>query len=137
MMPVRCEGGVNYLMRQNGAVRANAKTGTNRASASLRTGAWSREGKDEGEGLTTLTPFVLAIAVAVRSSEQWKQMQFFLLLNHFLQSFESRSSRRMFCKIHVEHMTAERDGWVTRKKKKERIRKGPQGCIVRSGGTSE
>ena len=54
MMPVRCEGGVNYLMRQNGAVRANAKTGTDQPSERglARTGgAWSREGKDEGGGV--------------------------------------------------------------------------------------
>ena len=52
-MPVRCEGGVNYLMRQNGAVRANAKTGTDQPSERglARTGAWSREGKDEGGGV--------------------------------------------------------------------------------------
>ena len=46
-----------------------------------------------------MTPFVLAIAVAVRSSKQWDQMQFFLLFKHSLQCSKSRSSRSMFCKI--------------------------------------
>ena len=71
-----------------------------RASAGLRGRARGRERvKTKGEGLATLTPFVLAIAVAVRSSEQWNQVQYFLLLKHSLQISTSRSSRRLFCLI--------------------------------------
>ena len=69
-------------------------------SAGLHGGARGREGvKTKGEGLTTLTPFVLAIAVAVRSSKPWNKMQFFLLLKHSLQCSKTRSSRSIFCKI--------------------------------------